>query len=353
MTVYLIGAGPGDAGLITVRGQAILKIADVIIHDRLVAEELLFLAKPDALIINVGKNPHGKSTSQEHINQLLMEYGHLCVARLKGGDPFVFGRGGEELIACQQAGIPVEVVPGVSSAIGVPAYAGVPVTHRDVSTSFTVVTGHERNGKSTVHYEALATLDTLVFLMGVQQLPEITANLIEFGRSPDTPVMCIEWGTYAHQRTVSGTLATMVEIAAQSDLQPPSIIVVGEVAGLNLTWEKTSSIAGDLIVMGRNSYDFLYDSLTANGAHVLRVNFEVADSHLWNRADKVILTSADEARRFVNLMNKNEFKSQILCVGSADVLWEVGLIPTLTANNETMLMDILNHRLKPVQQPSC
>lgn len=240
MTVYLVGAGPGDPGLITVRGQTLLQAADVILYDRLVADELLLLAKPDALLINVGKNPHGRRVSQEHINDLLVAYGREknCVVRLKGGDPFVFGRGGEEMLACQQAGIPVEVVPGVSSATAVPAYAGIPVTHRALSTSFTVVTGHERDGHSTLNYEALAQLDTLVFLMGVKHLPEITTSLMLHGRAPDTPVACIESGTYAHQRTMRGTLATITEIA--HDLQPPSIIVVGEVADLNLAWYKTA-----------------------------------------------------------------------------------------------------------------
>src|SRR5688572_29045189 len=160
MTVYLIGAGPGDPGLLTVRGHAILQSADVILYDRLVADALLPLAKPDALLIDAGKSPYGKKTSQETFNALLIEHGLTgkMVARLKGGDPFVFGSGGEELEACKSAGVPVEVVPGVSSAIAVPAYGGVPVTQRNLSTSFTVVTGHESADKSgsTLNYAALA-----------------------------------------------------------------------------------------------------------------------------------------------------------------------------------------------------
>lgn len=243
MTVYLIGAGPGDPELITVRGQRILQEADVILHDRLISPDLLTLAKPDALIIDVGKHAEGKTTPQERINQLLVKHGQAgkCVARLKGGDPFVFGRGGEEVQACQAASIKVEVIPGVTSAIAAPAYAGVPVTHRDVSTSFVVVTGHEHPDKaeSTVNYAALAQLETLVFLMGVRRLPEITASLMAHGRDPQTPVICVEWGTYPQQRTVSGTLATITAIAQEQDLKAPAVIVIGKVAGLaaTLAWQ--------------------------------------------------------------------------------------------------------------------
>ncbi|MCL4878723.1 MAG: uroporphyrinogen-III C-methyltransferase [Anaerolineae bacterium] len=348
MTVYLIGAGPGDPGLITVRGQALLRVADVILYDRLISDELLLLAKSDALLINVGKNPHGRSVPQEQINDLLIEYGHQkpCVVRLKGGDPFVFGRGGEEMMACQQAGIPVEVVPGVSSAIGVPAYAGVPITHREVSRSFTVVTGHERDGQSTLNYAALAKLDTLVFLMGVKNLPDITSSLILHGRSPETPVVCIESGTYDHQRTVSGTLATITAMAA--DLKPPSIIVVGEVAGLGLTWKKSSPVAGDLILLARNDHDFLVHALTAYGAHVLRTGFEGSDSRLWNRSqvDKVILTSMDEGFAFANFVERYRIdvsSTDILCIGAgtADLLWAFGLTPALVVENNARLLALL------------
>jgi len=210
-TVYLVGAGPGDPGLITVKGLKLIQSADVILYDRLAPPELLTEARPDAELIDVGKYPGHPRLTQAEINALMIQkvYTYPMVVRLKGGDPFVFGRGGEEALACSLAGVPFVVVPGVSSAIAVPAYAGIPVTQRGLTSSFTVFAGHEDPTKDTsnIDYEALAkvaTSGTLVVLMGVMYLPQISAKLMEFGVDPTTPAACIEWGTTAQQRVVEG-----------------------------------------------------------------------------------------------------------------------------------------------------
>jgi len=295
MMVYLVGAGPGDPGLITVRGQAILQIADVVVHDRLISMDLLRLAPAEATIINVGKSPDGQRTSQETINAILIEHGKAgkTVARLKGGDPFVFGRGGEELIALKAAGIPVEVVPGISSAMAAPAYAGVPSTHRNLSTSFTIVTAHEDPSKPTsmVDYEALANSQGLFFLMGVRHLDRIVSSLMQYGRPADTPVTCVEWGTFPRQRIISGTLDTIANIAAQQSLKSPAVIVVGEVAGLSeeLAWQKTSPLADKRIALGSITQRCpdLPAHLTARGAFV---------TNLVHALDVAIIASPDETR---------------------------------------------------------
>ena len=237
--VYLIGAGPGDPELITVKGLRLLRQADVVIYDRLAPHELLREARPDAELIDAGKQPTKHRLKQDDINALLIDRARkgLSVARLKGGDPFVFGRGGEEAIACRDAGVPFVIVPGVSSAIAAPAYAGVPVTHRGLSTSFTVLTGHEDpdSDSNSIDYGALVKLGgTLVLLMGVSHLPRIIELLLKAGLAPETPAVSVEWGTTNHQRVVEATLASIAEHAA--DLQPPTTTIIGTVAGLNLKW---------------------------------------------------------------------------------------------------------------------
>ncbi len=235
-TVYLVGAGPGDPGLITVKGLKLLQRADVIVYDRLVPDELLDETRADAELVYVGKTPHRRSISQEEINAILVEKAQagLSVVRLKGGDPFVFGRGGEEVLACHEAGTPLEVVPGVSSAIAVPAYAGVPVTHRHLSAGFTVFTGHEDPAKENIQvdYAALARMGTLVLLMGVSRLPEIMGRLIADGLEPDTPALCVEWGTTAQQRVVEGTAATIASLVIEAGFDTPATTVIGAVAAL-------------------------------------------------------------------------------------------------------------------------
>jgi uroporphyrin-III C-methyltransferase len=241
--VALVGAGPGDPGLMTVRGLALLRRAEVVIYDRLVDPRLLDEAPPDALRVFAGKISGAHTLPQAQINALLVAHARRRrrVVRLKGGDPFVFGRGGEEADALAAAGIPFEVVPGVSSAVAVPAYAGIPVTHRGVASSFAVVTGHEDEGKaaSVVDWTRLATaVDTLVILMGGRSLPRIAAALLAAGRPADTPVALIRWGTTDAQETVVGRLDEFATPAAARPLAPPIVIVVGEVVRLRdrLTW---------------------------------------------------------------------------------------------------------------------
>jgi len=241
--VYLIGAGPGDADLITVKGLRYLRKADVVLYDRLVSSELLDELPPGTEKVFVGKGPACHIMKQEEINRLLISYAQQgrTVVRLKGGDPFVFGRGGEEALALAQAGIPFEIVPGVSSAISVPAYAGIPVTHRDYVSSVTIVTGHESNGHGStpIHWEALAkTGGTLVILMGVKGLAHITRSLIAGGLAQDVPAAVIQEGTTSQQRLVTGTLVDIAQLAAAAKITSPAVTVIGTVVSLSnaLAW---------------------------------------------------------------------------------------------------------------------
>lgn len=234
MTVSLVGAGPGDPGLLTLRGAELLGRADVVIHDRLIARELLDLAPPGAELVDVGKRP-GDSDRQSHINSLLVEHGRAGrhVVRLKGGDPFVFGRGGEEGEALRSAGVDYEVVPGVSSAFAVPAAAGIPVTHRRASSSVTVVTGHvgDPSGPGGVDWHSLAKAGgTLVILMGMAERSEIAASLVAGGRDRHTPVAVVHWGTTPNQQVIRTTLDGLHAV----ELPAPAVIVVGPVAGMDL-----------------------------------------------------------------------------------------------------------------------
>jgi uroporphyrinogen III methyltransferase/synthase len=274
MTVFLVGAGPGDPGLLTRRGEALLRDADVVVYDRLASSELLDLAPAAAERVDVGKAPGRAAMTQEEINALLVERGTqgLRVVRLKGGDPFVFGRGGEEAEALRAAGVPFEVVPGVTSAVAAPAYAGIPVTHRGLSTHFTVVTGHEdpAKGETATDWAALARAGgTLVILMGVGRLAEITSALIAGGRPPSTPVAAVQWGTRAEQHTIRATLATIADAGVAS----PSAIVVGEVAALDLAWFERRPLFGRTIVItrAREQASELRMRCEALGAHVLEV----------------------------------------------------------------------------------
>lgn len=241
--VYLVGAGPGDPGLLTLKGREALEAADSVVYDRLVNPALLDFAPPFAERICVGKSAGKHYPRQEAINDLLVAHARAgeVVVRLKGGDPFLFGRGGEEAEALAEAGIPWEVVPGVSSALAVPAYAGIPVTHRNLASSFLVATAHEKEGRprSRIKWEKIATAaDTLVFLMGCARLPEITSLLMEHGRTADTPAAVIEWGTYQEQRVELGTLENIAQRAKAAGLGPPSVLVVGAVVSLaeKLRW---------------------------------------------------------------------------------------------------------------------
>ena len=257
--VYLIGAGPGDPGLITVKGLECIKIADVVIYDRLAGPRLLEHSRPDARCIYVGKGPDRHTLTQDEINSLLVEeasQGHI-VARLKGGDPFVFGRGGEEAEELVRHGIPFEVVPGITSAIAVPAYAGIPVTHRSHTSTLAIITGNEDPDKedSSIQWSKIATgAGTLVFLMGMGNLPAISSKLIEHGRDPQTPVALIRWGTRPEQRTLVGNLANIAGLAQEANFKNPAIIVVGEVVKLRerLRWFEDKPLFGQRILVTRS-----------------------------------------------------------------------------------------------------
>jgi len=229
-TVYLVGAGPGDPGLITAKGLELLRSADVVVYDRLVSHALLAQAPAEAERILRG-------TDQQDVNALLIERARegLSVVRLKGGDPFVFGRGAEECAALRAAGVRYQVVPGVTSATGVPAAAGIPVTHRGVASAFAVVAGHECEGPSDLDWEALARVPTLVVLMGLSALPDIVARLRAQGAAPDTPVAVIASGTLPEQRTVVGSLGDIADLVAGAGLEPPATVVIGEVVRVGLT----------------------------------------------------------------------------------------------------------------------
>ncbi|MDY4882778.1 MAG: uroporphyrinogen-III C-methyltransferase [Anaerovibrio sp.] len=241
--VYLIGAGPGDYRLLTLKACDCLKMADTVVYDRLADERILQYAPRDAEFIYVGKASSQHTMTQDKICQLLVDLAKegKTVVRLKGGDPFVFGRGGEEALLLQENGLPFEIVPGVTSAISVPAYAGIPVTHRGVAASFAVVTGHEDPTKenSDINWQQLATAtDTVVFLMGVANLPKITARLMENGRSGDTPVAIIRWGTKAQQQVWTSTVAEAADLVKSESIKPPCIFLVGNVVKLRekLAW---------------------------------------------------------------------------------------------------------------------
>ena len=251
MTVYLVGAGPGDPDLLTVRGAELMRRAEVVVYDRLSVRDLLDLAPADAELISVGKDPKGPSVPQSEITELLVRLGleGREVVRLKGGDPFVFARGGEEASALIDAGVPIEVVPGITSAIAAPGAAGIPVTLRYSSTSFTVITGHEDPTKDTsIDWPTVAKLGgTIVILMGVGRWPKIAAALLDGGLAPNTPAAAIRWGTRPEQQTTRATLATL----GDHDLASPSTIVVGDVAAVDVGWFERLPLFGKRIVVTR------------------------------------------------------------------------------------------------------
>jgi uroporphyrinogen III methyltransferase/synthase len=233
-TVYLVGAGPGDPKLITLRGAEVLGFADVVVFDRLVAPSLLDLAPPHAERIYAGKEPGRPAMRQEEINELLVEraVAGRAVVRLKGGDPFVFGRGGEEALACVQAGVPVEVVPGISSAIAAPAAVGIPVTHRGLARSFAVVTGSTAHGEEIDLASVATATDTLIVLMAAGHLAAACRALIEAGRPDDEPAVIVQWATTPDQRHVIGTLRDLPDRAVEAAIGPPATLIVGAVASL-------------------------------------------------------------------------------------------------------------------------
>jgi uroporphyrinogen III methyltransferase/synthase len=337
VTVYLVGAGPGDPGLLTRRGEALLRAADVVVYDRLASSALLDLAPARATLIDVGKAPGRAAMTQEDIDAVLVEHGRAGkhVVRLKGGDPFVFGRGGEEADACIAAGITFEVVPGVTSAIAAAAYAGIPVTHRRVSTHFTVVTGHEdptKDGTDT-DWDALAKIGgTLVILMGAGRVGEIAKALIAGGRDARTPVAAVRWGTHPEQHTVRATLETIVD----AGVEPPSAIVVGGVAALDFGWFERRPLFGKTVVVtrAREQASELRARLELLGAAVVElpaiaiepVDFSVPDlaNFAW-----VAFTSANGVHAFFDQLRdaRDLAPVQVAAIGpgTADALAQHGI----------------------------
>lgn len=256
--VYLVGAGPGDPKLITVRGLKALRRCDVVVYDRLAGPQLLQETRPGAERIYVGKRPDRHTMKQEEINRLLLDLALAgkVVCRLKGGDPTVFGRVGEEAELLRRHGVPYEIVPGITSAIAVPAYAGIPVTHRDLASSFSIVTGHESPDKldRSIYWDKVTNATgTLLFLMGVAKIGYISEQLMKHGRSPETPVALVRWGTRAEQATLTGTLGDIAEKVRQAGFEPPAVIVVGEVVRQRetLQWIESKPLFGWRVLVTR------------------------------------------------------------------------------------------------------
>ncbi len=295
--VYIIGAGPGDPGLITLRGAQCIREADVIVYDHLVSPEILRHAGENARLIYAGKHGGDHTLSQSEINALLIAEAEkgAVVARLKGGDPFIFGRGGEEAEVLRGAGVPFEVIPGISSAIAVPAYAGIPLTHRNHTVSVAFVTGHEdpTKGKSNLDWSTLAGIGTLIFLMGVKNLSMIAENLVLHGKDTATPAALIRWGTTPNQETLTGTLGDIVQKAEERRFTPPAIFVVGTVVGLRetLNWFEMKPLFGRGIVITRPEAqaEELSELLRRKGARVIPFPvIRIAPPETWGELDRAI-----------------------------------------------------------------
>ncbi len=281
--VWLVGAGPGDPGLLTLKAKQVLEEADVVFYDRLVNPAILGHAHPAARLIDVGKAPKKHKATQEDINALLVREGQRGkkVVRLKGGDPYIFGRGGEEALALIAAGVPFAEVPGITSAVAAPAYGGVPVTHRNVATSLTIVTAHEMPGKETtqLNWRALASLcatgGTLVFLMGVERLEQVCAMLQKHGLKAATPAALVYRGTWPEQRSLRATVDTLAKRAREENFRPPSVTVIGPVAGLpeSLNWFEHRPLFGKTVVItrAREQASVLGQKLAALGATVVEL----------------------------------------------------------------------------------
>jgi uroporphyrinogen III methyltransferase/synthase len=358
--VYLVGAGPGDAGLLTLRGAELLRRADVVLHDALVNPALLRLASPSAEFIARGKN---MTMPQEEITALLIARARAgkCVVRLKGGDPYIFGRGGEEAEALAAAKIPFEVVPGVSSIVAAPNYAGIPLTHREHCSSFTVFTGHSDSvGAATaMRYEQIAKIPgTKVVLMGTDNLDDWTKSLVAHGMPPETPVAIIQWGTTGRQKSVSGTLATIAKLAAEKKISPPALTIVGDVVKLRgkLNWFENLPLFGKRIVVTRRTGQAgaFAKRLAELGADVLEVptiritlpteKDAIVDALLeLNAYDWLVFTSANGVTAFFDLFFKRFHDmrdiggARIAAVGPATAakLRELHLQVDLTPENAT------------------
>jgi uroporphyrinogen III methyltransferase/synthase len=355
--VYLIGAGPGDPGLITVKGLDCVKKADVVIYDYLANERLLEHRRADSELIYVGKQGSRHTLPQEEINDLIVAKAKAgkVVARLKGGDPFIFGRGGEEAEELVENGIPFEVVPGVTAATAVPTYAGIPLTHRDHTASVAFVTGHEDPTKpeSKLHWKELATgIGTLVFFMGMKNLQNIVDNLISHGRRAETPVALIQWGTRTDQKVVEGTLKDIVPKVKEAKLGPPAIIVVGEVVGLRkkLNWFESKPLFGKRIVVtrSRDQASVFAETLLDRGATPIEFpSIDVVPPADWSELDTaldgldtyhwIIFTSANAIKFFFERlrargMDIRSLRANRICVvgpKTAEALEQYSLKPDL------------------------
>ncbi len=360
--VYLVGAGPGDPGLITVRGKNLLEKAEVVVYDYLAGKKLLKHVPASAELIYVGKKGGVQhSHSQEEINQMLVDQAQLgkIVVRLKGGDPFIFGRGGEEVQRLHAAGVPFEVVPGVTSASAAATYAGIPITHRDYTASVAFLTGHEDPTKenSGINWEKLATgVGTLVIYMGIKNLPIIVANMIRYGRDPKTPVAVVRWASTPEQRSVVGTLETIAQVVKDADIKPPSLIIIGEVVSLRSTidWYEQRPLFGKKIIVTRTREQAsdLVAGLEEFGANCLEYStiyiqsvdsYEVLDGELerLNEYHWILFTSLNGVRYFFERlygkgMDARNLKGpEIAVVGksTADLLLKYGvhadLIPSV------------------------
>ncbi len=339
--VYLIGAGPGDPGLLTLRGLEILKRGEIVFYDHLVNQEILKFC-PQAQIIYVGKIGHEDSIPQDQIEKKLLEAvrNFRVVVRLKGGDPFIFGRGGEEAEFLAKSGIDFEVIPGVTSASAVPTYAGIPLTHRDLASSVTLVTGHEdpqKGGKEeeapALNWSGLAAEKTLVLLMGVKNLGENFEKLMEHGMAPKTPAAIIEWGTYPFQRTVVGNLQSLPELADKAGIQAPSVVVVGEVVRLRekLTWFEKRPLFGRKILVTRPKQQAgeLSHRLKELGAQVLEFStLKVSPPNNWKSVDRAVAKLGEYDWILFSSVNAVEFffkrlkelKKDIRSLGKAKIL---------------------------------
>ncbi len=334
--VYLIGAGPGDPELITVKGRRILERADAILYDHLAPDALLALAPAHAERLYVGKKKSAHAFSQEEICGMLIDRARrgLTVVRLKGGDPFLFGRGGEEAEALAEAGVSFEVIPGVTTPLGIAAYSGVPLTHREHTSAVTFVTGH---AVEQIDWSKLGQAETLVIFMGLTTFADIARALIASGRTPDTPAIAVRWATRPDQETVAGTLATLPGLIAARGMKPPATIVVGEVVRLRdkLNWYESLPLFGKRIVVtrAREQADALSARLEALGAHAIELpTIEIrpaADPAPLDRAianlatyDWLIFTSATGVRRFVERLDSSaadwrSLRAHICAIGPA------------------------------------
>ncbi|WP_071396159.1 uroporphyrinogen-III C-methyltransferase [Bacillus tuaregi] len=363
--VFLVGAGPGDIGLITVKGLEAIKQAEVILYDRLANPKLLDFAPFGCELIYCGKLPDRHTLRQDGINSLLVDKAleGKRVVRLKGGDPGVFGRVGEEAEALAAAGIQYEMIPGISSGIAAPLYAGIPVTHRQFGETFAVVTAHDQSkeGKPVLDWKALASgIDTIAFYMGVKNLPYICQSLMENGKSPDTPVILIQWGTFSRQKTLEGTLSTIAERASAVQFSNPAITLVGDIVSLRekISWFEKKPLVGRQILLARTGIHSsgLSQSLTEQGADVIEfpkwknaevpVNYDVL--HHLSFYEEILFTSVESVEEFFQLLMKEQIDIRSLSAElyglskkTVNALKERGLLADVTDHlfqNETLLV---------------